>query len=325
MIKRIEQEFRLLIDEKKDIFDEETRKHFLHKLNTMKFVKNHDIYGLSDVHLMKYCYENIGINYNNHIADILKTIKHYRALSYDCEDDLGSCTVKIFRPQIFINKYVNGNAGYGHIENFFLLNSDILNEPSFSVYYPMSLNYGGIGYTIGHEMLHAFDSDNYKIIFEGDNKNKFNVTQMSIKNFEEKSACFAKQYGLQKESITNKSINGLNTLGENIADNGGIKIAHRAYMKWLQSNGGKDKGVPGFEKFTNEQLFFISAGRSYCEYKSKVYLEKQIDKGRHSPAEIRTNVVLSNYKPFADAFECKLNSIMNPEDKCELWRKQKEN
>uniref|UniRef100_A0A0N5BBJ0 Peptidase_M13 domain-containing protein n=1 Tax=Strongyloides papillosus TaxID=174720 RepID=A0A0N5BBJ0_STREA len=214
--------------------------------------------------------------------------------------------------------YVYRNGWYNITGNFFTLTSDSLNEPSFSRYFPNSLNYGYLGFTIGHEMFHAFDSDNYKLILEGDNKNKFSVTQMSIDNYEEKSDCFVKQYGMEKESITNMNIDGLETLTENIADNGGIKIAHRAYMKWLQNNGNKDIEVPGFEKFTNEQLFFISVGRSYCEYQSKDNLENQIKRSKYAPGEIRTNVALSNYKPFSNAFNCQVNSKMNPEYKCEL-------
>uniref|UniRef100_A0A0N5BTY3 Peptidase_M13 domain-containing protein n=1 Tax=Strongyloides papillosus TaxID=174720 RepID=A0A0N5BTY3_STREA len=145
---------------------------------------------------------------------------------------------------------------------------------------------------------------------------------MSIKNFEEKSNYFVKQYGMQKDSITNK--NGSLTLSEHIPDNGGLKIAHRAYMKYLQSNDGKDLVVPGFEDITNEQLFFISFGRIFCEHITKEKLEELIKTDEHALGETRTKVALSNYKPFSDAFKCKLNSKMNPENRCELWENQKQ-
>uniref|UniRef100_A0A0K0FNH0 Peptidase_M13 domain-containing protein n=1 Tax=Strongyloides venezuelensis TaxID=75913 RepID=A0A0K0FNH0_STRVS len=175
--------------------------------------------------------------------------------------------------------------------NFTKLRS-FINEPSFSRNFPNSLNYSSLGAIIAHVMLHAFDSNHYNRTLEGDNRNKFNLTQMSVKNFEEKSKCFIKHYGMQKERITNK--NGLETLSENIADNDGLKIAHRAYKKWLKSNGSKDIGVLGFEKFTKEQLFFISSDRSYCEFRSKKNLEKEINQSTYIPVEIRTNIALSN-------------------------------
>uniref|UniRef100_A0A0N5C274 Peptidase_M13 domain-containing protein n=1 Tax=Strongyloides papillosus TaxID=174720 RepID=A0A0N5C274_STREA len=323
MIKRIKEEFRLLIDEKKDIFDEETRKHFLYKLDKMKFVKNYDEDYLFNVTLMEDCYDSVGINYNDTIENIFETIKHYKTLPDNDKDNLKPCKGKMFPDYEYLRNYVFSNAFYFFRKNIFSINSDYLNEPSFSRNFPMSLNYGNIGHTIAHEILHGFDSDSYNP--EIRNNNKFNFTQMSIENFKEKSDCFVKQYGMQKESITNKSINGLLSLDENIADNGGLKIAHRAYMKYLQSIGGKDLLVSGFEDFTDEQLFFISFGRSECEYKSKNYLEKQINNSEHPPSEIRINVALSNYKPFYEVFECKINSKMNSEDKCELWKNQKQN
>uniref|UniRef100_A0A0N5C275 Peptidase_M13 domain-containing protein n=1 Tax=Strongyloides papillosus TaxID=174720 RepID=A0A0N5C275_STREA len=320
MIKRIKEEFRLLIDEKKDIFDEETRKHFLHKLNEIELKRNLDEYNLSNVTSMEDCYDNIGISYNDNIENIVKTIEHYKALSIKDGDDFNSCRRKIFQPDAYISDYVYSNGLYNFDENYFFISSDYLNEPSFSRNYPMSFNYGGIGYTIAHEISHAFDSTNYKSMVKGGNKNKFNVTKKSIRSFNEKSDCFIKQYDKQKESITNKNIDGVITLDENIADNGGVKIAHRAYMKYLQSIAGKDLVVPGFEDFTNEQLFFINVGKKNCQYSSKDILEKQIKNSEHPPGEIRVNVALSNYKPFSSAFKCKLNSKMNPESKCELWK-----
>uniref|UniRef100_A0A0N5BEM9 Peptidase_M13 domain-containing protein n=1 Tax=Strongyloides papillosus TaxID=174720 RepID=A0A0N5BEM9_STREA len=325
MIKRIKEELRLIIDEKKDIFDEETRKHFLHKLNTMKFERNFDKYNVSNVELMDDCYESIGINYNDRIENVIETIKNFKALSDNDNDDLKSCRGKIFQLHKSMHQYVYGNAWYNPEENYFSINSDYLNEPSFSAYYPMSLNYGNLGYTIAHEILHAFDNNNYKYMPIGGNYFRKNATQFSIENYEKKSDCFVKQYGMQKETMTNKSVNGSLTLSENIPDNGGLKIAHRAYMKYLQSIDGKDLVLDGFEKFTHEQLFFISVGRSECRYMEKKELEELIENDPHTPAEIRTNVVLSNYKPFSKAFKCELNSKMNPENKCELWKTQLQN
>uniref|UniRef100_A0A0K0FNG7 Phosphate-regulating neutral endopeptidase (inferred by orthology to a human protein) n=1 Tax=Strongyloides venezuelensis TaxID=75913 RepID=A0A0K0FNG7_STRVS len=319
MIVRIKEELRLLINERKDIFDEETRNNFMYKLNRMEFKKNYDEHDLSNVELMDDCYESIGINYSGKIEQILKTIDDYfKTLLDNDEHILNTCEMKIFLPKKYTYLYVYRNGWYNITSNFFTVSSDSLNEPSFSRYFPNSLNYGYLGFTLGHEMFHAFDSRNFNRILEGDNINEFNVTQMSMENYKEKSDCFVKQYSMQKESVTNLNINGLETLSENIADNGGIKIVHRAYMKWLQSNGGKDLVVPGFENFTNEQLFFISLGRSYCEYQSKDKLENQIKRSNYAPGEIRTNVALSNYKPFSNAFKCKLNSKMNPKGKCEL-------
>uniref|UniRef100_A0A0N5BR35 Peptidase_M13 domain-containing protein n=1 Tax=Strongyloides papillosus TaxID=174720 RepID=A0A0N5BR35_STREA len=116
---------------------------------------------------------------------------------------------------------------------------------------------------------------------------------------------------MQKESITNRNKNGSLTLNENIVDNCGIKLAHTAYMKYLNTTDDEQEHVPAFKKFTKEQLFFISVGRSFCKYSNKDYLETTINKDVHSPSEIRINMVLSNYRQFFDVFNCPVNSKMN--------------
>uniref|UniRef100_A0A0N5B6W2 Peptidase_M13 domain-containing protein n=1 Tax=Strongyloides papillosus TaxID=174720 RepID=A0A0N5B6W2_STREA len=323
MAARIKEELRLRINEKKDIFDEETRNNFLFKLDKMKFIKAPVFQNSSYVERMEFCYGNITREFQSKpIQYFLNLSRNLKESSFKDSKYWNLCIDELLTADDFISSDVYNNAAYYYEKNYFSINADSLNEPSFSLYYPMSLNYGYLGFTIGHEISHAFDNQEYNRTLEGDNINKFNVTQISVKNLEEKIKCFVEQYGMQKESITNININGILTLTENIVDNSGLKLAHRAYMKWLQSNGGKDIEVPGFEKFTNEQLFFIGYGRNFCGYRSKDRLEEQIDTDEHTPSEIRTNAALSNYKPFSNAFNCPVNSKMNPEDKCELWKIQ---
>uniref|UniRef100_A0A0N5BGX0 Peptidase_M13 domain-containing protein n=1 Tax=Strongyloides papillosus TaxID=174720 RepID=A0A0N5BGX0_STREA len=349
MIKRIKEEFRLIIDEKKNIFDKESRDNLLKKLDETEFKKKIDFLDTSSILLMETCYKDIGISENDNIEEILINMESLSKMNHT----KGSCSYNIFNYKKYLNRFVNFNAFYSPLLNVFSTSSNALVEPWFSRYFPHALNYGsigfviaheilhvvepwfsryfphalnygGIGFVIAHEILHAFDNVRFKIIYGWDKKGELIVTPESIKNFKKKVECFVKQYGDQRESITKKNINGTLTLHENIADNGGLKIAHRAYMKYLQSIGGKETKVPGFENFTSEQFFFIGNGRTLCVHKSKEYLEKQIN-DPHTPAEIRTNVALSNYKPFSDAFNCKLHSGMNPGNKCEVWKNQKQN
>uniref|UniRef100_A0A0K0EUX0 Phosphate-regulating neutral endopeptidase (inferred by orthology to a human protein) n=1 Tax=Strongyloides venezuelensis TaxID=75913 RepID=A0A0K0EUX0_STRVS len=315
MVKRFKEEFELLIDEKKDIFDEKSRGNLLKKLFEIDFTKKFDVDEIPSVLLMEQCYEEVGVSENDDIEQILKNIESLSQMNHTAY----SCGDKMFNVFGYFSRVAHKNAGYHAGLNKFTISSSALKEHWFSRYFPHSLNYGGIGFGIAHEMLHAFDIQNYKHIYGMDLKAKLIVTPESIKKFEEKLDCFVKQYGVEKESLTNINVNGLLTLNENIADNGGLKIAHRAYMKYLQSINGEEPKVPGFENFTSEQLFFISFGRTFCEHKSKFHKEQEM-KHAHTPSEIRFNVALSNYKPFSDAFKCELNSKMNPESKCELWK-----
>uniref|UniRef100_A0A0N5C3L4 Peptidase_M13 domain-containing protein n=1 Tax=Strongyloides papillosus TaxID=174720 RepID=A0A0N5C3L4_STREA len=319
MIKRIKEEFRLLINKRINIFDKESRNNLLQKLDEMEFTRKFDYNDISSILLMETCYKDIGISENKRIVEVLKNIESLSKMNHT----YGSCGYNIFKHGDYLSNFVYFNAVYIPEYNMFTVSFDSLVEPWFSRYFPYALNYGNIGFIIAHEILHAFDNVRFKNIYGRDKKGELILTHKSVENFEEKIECFVKQYSDQKESITMKNINGSLTLYENIADNGGLKIAHRAYMKYLQNIGGEEPKVPGFEDFTSEQLFFINNGRTSCEHKSKNIIEKQINIDPHAPIEIRTNLALSNYKPFLNAFNCKFDSRMNSGDKCEVWKKRR--
>uniref|UniRef100_A0A0N5BYH6 Peptidase_M13 domain-containing protein n=1 Tax=Strongyloides papillosus TaxID=174720 RepID=A0A0N5BYH6_STREA len=320
IFERLKEEFKLLIDEKKVLFTNETTEHFLDKLNSMKFGKNYHDYDISNLELMEKCYKNFAfLTSHSNIHETLTNLEFQKNKSSKNHklDEFSSCEDKFFYSDEMLSKYVFSNGWYNGETNTIYINSDALNEPSFSRDFPRSLNFGGLGHSIALLMLTPFGSHNYNRTFYIDNKNASKVAEESIKKITNKINCFVNEYGMQKGSITNRYINGSLTLAGNIAENGGLKIAHRTYMKWLQRNNYGDIEVPAFKDFTKEQLFFIGIGRNYCEYKSKDYIENQMKIDDHPPAEIRTNVALSNYKPFSDAFNCPLKSKMNPEGKCE--------
>jgi neprilysin len=128
----------------------------------------------------------------------------------------------------------------------------------------------------------------------------------------------------------------MKTLGENLADNGGLSHAYRAYHSYLKKNGPEPK-LPGFENFTSDQLFFIAFGsvrdtnglidcfvydflQIWCETISADELESQIEFDEHSPNNVRVIGSLQNSQEFSRAFECPVGSRMNPSDnKCKVW------
>jgi endothelin-converting enzyme len=118
-------------------------------------------------------------------------------------------------------------------------------------------------------------------------------------------------------------LNGQNTLNENIADNGGLKYAFRA---WLEAFNSDPQGItrknfklPGLEQYTSEQLFFVSYGRGWCEKRTMARLVSQVEGDEHSPARWRVLGTMQNSEDFARAFNCKVGSPMNPVKKCSLW------
>ena len=116
----------------------------------------------------------------------------------------------------------------------------------------------------------------------------------------------------------NKTINGINTQGENIADNGGLKESFRAYKKWVKMNGVEEL-LPGLQSYSQEQLFFINYGMQWCGKYRNQALTNAIVSDSHAPGEFRVIGSTSNFKEFAETFKCKPEQKNNPSKKCSVW------
>lgn len=106
--------------------------------------------------------------------------------------------------------------------------------------------------------------------------------------------------------------------GENIADNGGLKYAYNAYKRWTIKNGNELR-MPGLQKYTPEQMLWISSAQTWCSIDRTEYMRLRILNGVHSPDKYRVNGVVSNLKQFSEDFKCPIGSAMNPKLKCEVW------
>lgn len=142
-------------------------------------------------------------------------------------------------------------------------------------------------------------------------------------------------YISDKYKINDKNVKGNNTLGENIADNGGLKAAYHAYLEVMNNKPDPPK-LPGLS-LNHRQLFFVAFAQVWCSSVTKeantlligkfpipyltliFILKKILDKDQHSPPKYRVIGSLSNLKEFSDEFHCKLGSNMNPKNKCEVW------
>ncbi|CAF0965181.1 unnamed protein product [Adineta ricciae] len=160
------------------------------------------------------------------------------------------------------------NAFYTPSRNQISFPAGILQTPFFHKDAPKYLNYGGIGAVIGHEITHGFDDNGRQ--FDKDGNRVLWWSQATIDKFIELKTCIVDQYSNYTVAQINKTVNGSQTQGENIADNGGIKEAFNAYKKLsLTTN---DINLPGLKKYTSEQLFFIwfARIRCYAEYNDYV-------------------------------------------------------
>ncbi|KAG2234285.1 hypothetical protein INT48_002875 [Thamnidium elegans] len=195
----------------------------------------------------------------------------------------------------------------------------MIQEPFYSPNYPQYINYGGLGVTIAHEFMHSVDST--FIIFNGTGQIDVWFSEESMAAFSHKTQCFADQYSqfaILGASNRRLPINGNFTLGENMSDNGGLRIAFDAYQKHIRDNV-SDGILPGFENFTREQLFFISHGLFTCATGQKSLNEFALGIDTHAPLYYRNIITYQNSHEFAEAFNCPVGSPMNPSDKCSVW------
>ncbi|XP_023238292.1 neprilysin-1-like isoform X1 [Centruroides sculpturatus] len=206
------------------------------------------------------------------------------------------------------------NAFYDPNKNDIVFPAGILQPLFYSQYFPKSLNYGGIGVVIGHEITHGFDDKGRQFDKDGNLKQWWN--NATINRFRERTQCIIDQYSSYVLEDTNLNVNGKMTQGENIADNGGLKQAYRAYKKWV-SREGEELSLPGLN-LTHDQLFFLNYAQIWCGSMRPEEAKNKISSSVHSPGPIRVIGPLSNSFDFAKAYDCVPGSRMNPIKKCSV-------
>lgn len=207
------------------------------------------------------------------------------------------------------------NAAYLFQSNAIELETGIQQFPIYDVAFPSYMIYGGMGSIVGHEITHGFD-DMGRLFDLNGNMTKW-WDQSSIDGFLENAECFVEQYGkftITAPNGTQVPVDGNKTLGENIADAGGVMSSFAAWKKW-ESKKGKAESLPGLEMFTHEQLFFLKWGQTWCENTTPAAaLAQVLGTDAHSPNNARIKLTLSNSAEFNKAFNCP-----KKEPVCEIW------
>ncbi|GBM20157.1 Neprilysin-1 [Araneus ventricosus] len=207
------------------------------------------------------------------------------------------------------------NAFYNPNKNDIVFPAGILQPLFYSHYFPKSLNYGGIGVVIGHEMTHGFDDKGRQFDKEGNLKQWWN--EATVRRFRERAQCIIDQYSSYVLEDIGLNINGKMTQGENVADNGGLKQAYRAYKKWVKRHG-EEPLLPGLN-LTHDQLFFLNYAQIWCGSMRPEDALSKVRSSVHSPGPIRVLGPLSNSYDFAKTYSCPVGSRMNPKKKCSVW------
>ncbi|KAM5277240.1 endothelin-converting enzyme 2 isoform 10-T10 [Hipposideros larvatus] len=205
------------------------------------------------------------------------------------------------------------NAYYLPTKNEIVFPAGILQAPFYARNHPKALNFGGIGVVMGHELTHAFDDQGREYDKEGNLRPWWQ--NESLAAFRNHTACMEEQYS--QYQVNGEKLNGRQTLGENIADNGGLKAAYNAYKAWLRKHG-EEQQLPAVG-LTNHQLFFVGFAQVWCSVRTPESSHEGLVTDPHSPARFRVLGTLSNSRDFLRHFGCPVGSPMNPGQLCEVW------
>ena len=206
------------------------------------------------------------------------------------------------------------NAYYNPLNNEMVFPAGILQPPFFSKDFPAAMNYGGMGMVMGHELTHGFDDEGRKFDAQG-RLTEWWEPSVSEK-FESRAQCIDDQYS-SYEVQPGLHLNGKLTLGENIADNGGIKQAYNAYKAYEAAHAGSE--TPAVEGLTNDQLLFVGFAQTWCSLATPQIEQMLVSVDPHSPPRFRVNGPLSNYSQFWETFSCAAGTNMHPAKPCEVW------
>ncbi|XP_057662985.1 neprilysin-1-like [Diorhabda carinulata] len=306
MIHTIREAFNELLEEN-HWMDDETRKVAKQKADAMNERIGYPKL-VVDKEALRKEYESLNISKHDFMLNVLNLLK------FEARQNLEKLRQEVDKERWSTEPAVV-NAFYNPNKNDIVFPAGILQPLFYSQHFPKSLNYGGIGVVIGHEITHGFDDKGRQFDKHGNMMQWWN--NATIKAFRERTQCIIDQYSKYKIDEVGLYINGRMTQGENIADNGGLKQSFRAYRKWAAQHG-EEFDLPGLN-MTHDQLFFLNYAQIWCGSMRPEDALTKIRSSVHSPGHIRVLGPLSNSKDFAEAFGCPEGVPMNPKNKCSVW------
>ncbi len=251
-------------------------------------------------------YSSLTIGTDSYVENVL------RAREFDSQYDLSKLGKRVDRTEWGMTT-PTVNAYYNPSLNEIVFPAGILQPPFFNPAADDAVNYGAIGAVIGHEITHGFDDQGSRSDADGNLKNWWTTEDRA--RFNAKTDKFVKQYDACV-AIDDLHVNGRLTLGENLADLGGVTIAYAAYQRSL---GGKT--APVIDGFTGDQRFFIGFAQVWRGEERPAELRVSLRTDPHSPPRFRTLVPLSNTQAFYDAFGIKPGDAIYraPADRVQIW------
>ncbi|XP_026279340.1 membrane metallo-endopeptidase-like 1 isoform X1 [Frankliniella occidentalis] len=281
-----------------DWMDSDTRDAALHKAEAMtEFIGYPDWY--ANASALEQHYRGVTVG-GGHFRN-MKAVRGYL---------VRQSLVKLRRP-VDRAEWLTGpavvNAYYNPGANSIIFPAGILQPPFFSRGRVEALNYGSVGVVIGHEITHGFDDMGRQSDAQGNLAQWWSAA--TLETYLRKAQCIVQQYDsyrvpeLDNVLGTAATVNGVTTQGENIADSGGLRLAYKAYQRYLQRAGPEPRLV-GLEEFTPEQLFFLGFATMWCESSTKESLLHEVLTDPHAPHRFRVQGSLANSRDFSLAWGC---------------------
>jgi putative endopeptidase len=203
------------------------------------------------------------------------------------------------------------NAYYDPQMNDINFPAGVLQPPAFDPKSDAAPNYGDTGGTVGHELTHGFDDEGRQFDAKGNLRDWW--TEADGKEFEKRASCISDQYS-SYTIVDDIKINGKLTLGEDVADLGGLLLA---YVAWKADTASQT--LEPIDGLTPDQRFFVGYGQSWCGHSRDETKRLRATVDPHSPEKYRTNGVVSNMPQFQEAFHCKAGSPMVNQNQCRVW------
>lgn len=252
-------------------------------------------------------FEGLEITANNYLQNVINLNQ------YGVKENLAKLDKEVDRSEWYMPAHIV-NAYYNSANNEVVFPAGILQAPFYDPNADAAINYGGIGGVIGHEFSHGFDDEGSKYNKEGNLDDWW--TKDDSTRFNAKTTALAQQYS-SYEPLTDVFVNGQLTLGENIADLGGLTLGYYAYKTSLE-NGREEVVIDGF---TWQQRIFLGWAQVWQTNQTEAYLRNQVTTDPHSPAKYRVNGTVSNMDEFKEAWGCKdSDAMINTGDKqVKIW------
>uniref|UniRef100_A0A668A558 Phosphate regulating endopeptidase homolog, X-linked n=1 Tax=Myripristis murdjan TaxID=586833 RepID=A0A668A558_9TELE len=301
-----------MLEKENDWMDEPTKRRATEKAHVVLAKVGYPEFILNDTYLNEDL-SQVMFNEKDYYGNVMQT------LQFIAKSDVAWLRKMVPRTEWFTNP-TTVNAFYSSSTNQIRFPAGELQKPFFwGTEYPRSLSYGAIGVIVGHELTHGFDNNGRKYDKNGNLDQWW--SNSSITAFNEKTKCMIEQYNGYHWDEAGLNVRGKRTLAENIADNGGIREAFRAYRRWIdESRGGVEEPLLPGVGLTNNQLFFLSYAHVRCNSYRPEAAREQIQSGAHSPPKYRVVGAMSNYEEFSKAFGCPAPSVMNRgAESCRVW------